>query len=451
MKKNFTKAISLLLALVLCAGLFTAAASAAYTRTPVTAITLNRTAPVYGNYGAFAVRADGTNVNDATDVLIHKWTGSALGDVITPLEVTREDVDAAGGNWTAARTEKVAGNPAGYVKEGLFSSNSDNTGGMTITLGEQFPRGEYRVVLYNGEARTDITASLIVGGSVLVTENTAIGWYGAADTIAADTFNTIAIPDNVTTIAEAAFLNCIGLTSVTIPDSVTVIEGGAFVYCLELQKVTLSDNLKSIGRYAFSQCYKLKDITIPAGVTEIGEGALNGGGTDLTVHGAAGSYAEAYAKENNIPFTAITPPALTAKPTASTVLVNGSNKAFDAYHIDGNNFFKLRDLAYVLSGTAKQFEVGYDEKTKAITLTSDKAYTPEGDEMTGKGDGVKTPKPTQSKIYLDGKEISLTVYIIGGNNYFKLRDVGEAFDFGVDYDAVKKTIVIDTGKGYTPE
>jgi hypothetical protein len=150
---------------------------------------------------------------------------------------------------------------------------------------------------------------------------------------------------------------------------------------------------------------------------------------------------------------AVTPPtpALTAKPTASTVLINGENKSFDAYNIADNNYFKLRDLAFVLNGTEKQFSVGYDEATKAITLTSGQAYTPVGGELTGKGDGVKTPKPTASKITLDGKEVILTVYIIEDNNYFKLRDVGEAFDFGVDWDGVNSTIVIDTGKGYTPE
>ncbi|MDR3278672.1 MAG: hypothetical protein LBT12_07845 [Oscillospiraceae bacterium] len=144
-------------------------------------------------------------------------------------------------------------------------------------------------------------------------------------------------------------------------------------------------------------------------------------------------------------------PALTAKPTASKVLVDGENKSFDAYNINDNNYFKLRDLAYALSGTEKQFAVGYDEATRAIALTPGAAYTPDGSEMIGKGTGAKTPKPTASKIYLDGKEVTFTAYIIDGNNYFKLRDIGAAFDFGVDWDGASQTIAIDTGKGYTPE
>jgi hypothetical protein len=144
-------------------------------------------------------------------------------------------------------------------------------------------------------------------------------------------------------------------------------------------------------------------------------------------------------------------PALTAKPTSSTVLVNGKNVAFDAYNIGGNNYFKLRDLAYSLNGSAKQIEVSWDGAKNAISLTSGKAYTAVGGEMTGKGAGDKSPTATSSKIYLDGKEVTFTAYNIGGNNYFKLRDIGAAFDFGVDWDGAKNTIVIDTGIGYTPE
>ena len=147
----------------------------------------------------------------------------------------------------------------------------------------------------------------------------------------------------------------------------------------------------------------------------------------------------------------ITALAVNASPTSSTVLVNGKNVAFDAYNIGGNNYFKLRDLASTLNGTPKQFEVGYDDATRAITLTSGKPYTRVGGEMEGKGSGNKEASPTSSRIYMDGKEVQFTAYNIGGNNYFKLRDIGEAFDFGVEWDQAAQTIRIDTSKRYTPE
>ena len=149
--------------------------------------------------------------------------------------------------------------------------------------------------------------------------------------------------------------------------------------------------------------------------------------------------------------TTATAAPLVAKPTASTVLVNGKNVAFDAYNINDNNYFKLRDLAYTLNGTAKQFAVSWDGANNAISLTSGQTYTPDGSEMKSKGAGNKTPTPTTSKITLDGKDVQFTAYNIEGNNYFKLRDIGQAFDFGVDWDAAAQTIRIDTSKVYTPE
>ena len=140
---------------------------------------------------------------------------------------------------------------------------------------------------------------------------------------------------------------------------------------------------------------------------------------------------------------------LLAKPTASTVLVNGKNVAFDAYNIDGNNYFKLRDLACILSGTSKQFEVTWDGEKNAINLLGGKVYTVIGGEMEGKGTGEKKATPTTSKIYLDGKEVQLTAYNIGGNNYFRLRDVGQTFDFNVGWDGASNTVTINTNKGYS--
>ena len=139
-----------------------------------------------------------------------------------------------------------------------------------------------------------------------------------------------------------------------------------------------------------------------------------------------------------------------AKPTPSTVMVNGVNTAFDAYNIDGSNYFKLRDLAYVLNGTAKQFQVGWDSSANSISLTSGQAYTAVGGEMGSRGTAEQIAAPTASRILLNGREVSLTAYLINGNNYFKLRDIGQAFDFGVDWNSEAQTIFIDTAKGYTP-
>ncbi|MDE7221564.1 MAG: WG repeat-containing protein [Oscillospiraceae bacterium] len=151
----------------------------------------------------------------------------------------------------------------------------------------------------------------------------------------------------------------------------------------------------------------------------------------------------------NTPEKAQLTAAQTAAPTQSTVLVNGKSISFDAYSINDNNYFKLRDLAKALSGTEKQFEVTWDREKQAIDLLSNKPYTAVGGELA-KGDGTrKTALPSTSEMFLDGKAVQLTAYTINGNNYFKLRDIGETFDFFVDWDGAKNTIIIDTANGYT--
>ena len=96
-----------------------------------------------------------------------------------------------------------------------------------------------------------------------------------------------------------------------------------------------------------------------------------------------------------------------AKPTSSKVYVNSINRSFEAYNIKDYNYFKLRDLAYVISGSAKQFEVKWDGSKNAINLVSGSAYTPEGTEMA-KGNGkAKSAVLSTASIYVDGKQASL--------------------------------------------
>ena len=141
---------------------------------------------------------------------------------------------------------------------------------------------------------------------------------------------------------------------------------------------------------------------------------------------------------------------LVARPTSSAVIVNGENVPFDAYNINDNNYFKIRDVAYALSGSEKQFDTIWDAESSAIRLASDTPYTIVGGEMRGKGIENKLPVPTQSRILLDEQEIKFTAYNIDGNNYFKLRDIAETFDFLLAWDGENNTITIDTSEWYVP-
>ncbi len=141
----------------------------------------------------------------------------------------------------------------------------------------------------------------------------------------------------------------------------------------------------------------------------------------------------------------------TAKTTASTIYVDGEKVDFDAYKIDGNNYFKLRDVAAAISGSAKEFSVDWDEAAHAISLLSGQGYTANGSELTS-GDGTaKDYISASATLYIDGTSVRLTAYEIEGNNYFKLRDLGEIFDFNVSWSEATQTITVDTTASYTTD
>jgi len=233
--------------------------------------------------------------------------------------------------------------------------------------------------------------------------------------------------------------------------------------CPKLEEIELHHGVESVNVMLSSP--NLKSIVIPGTVRHISEHAFDGC-PNLTIFGKANSYAEAYAIRKNIPFSTSTPddpaprpvraaqtsPAAasprTAVPTASTVFVNGQEVVFDAYNIDGSNYFKLRDLAYAVNGTEKQFEVNYNDETSVINLISGRPYTSVGGEMAKGDDKPKTAAPASSRLFIDGRQASLTAYHINGNNYYKLRDIAKAFNIGIVYNERTNNIDINTPQRY---
>ncbi|MGN1115232.1 MAG: leucine-rich repeat domain-containing protein, partial [Candidatus Ornithomonoglobus sp.] len=133
-----------------------------------------------------------------------------------------------------------------------------------------------------------------------------------------------AIPEGVTNIGSYAFACCSSLTGIEMPDSVAVIDDCAFSNCYSLEDVELPVSLTSIGSLAFALCGSLTSIEIPSEVKSIGDNAFRRcSGLKIvkilspdvyigpyvftfsypTLYGIGGSTAEAYAKENEIPFS----------------------------------------------------------------------------------------------------------------------------------------------------
>lgn len=153
------------------------------------------------------------------------------------------------------------------------------------------------VTKYNGIA-ADVTIPSRYKGKPVTAINNAVFPNSAV--------TSVTIPDSVTSIPDAAFVNCSELTNISIPNSVTYIGLSAFSSCTSLKSITLPSSLRSISEalffgcsqlttiqipdsvssiqaYAFYNCGKLETIRIPVSVTSIGDYAFDGCPSSMTV------------------------------------------------------------------------------------------------------------------------------------------------------------------------
>lgn len=78
----------------------------------------------------------------------------------------------------------------------------------------------------------------------------------------------VTIPDSITSIPDAAFVNCSKLTNISIPNSVTYIGYSAFNSCTSLKSITLPSSLSTIGNSAFAGCPSSMTVTYPGSKTQ---------------------------------------------------------------------------------------------------------------------------------------------------------------------------------------
>ncbi len=133
-----------------------------------------------------------------------------------------------------------------------------------------------------------------------------------------------------------------------------------------------------------------------------------------------------------------------AQISPQTIIVNGESVEMEVYNIDGSNYFKLRDIAMLLNGTESGFSVDYDaEKREMITETGED-YAPVGGELTAGEDKSAATVVSEWMLTVDGEEVDCYIYNIGGNNFFKLRDLGRVFGFDVDYSAELNAAIVSS-------
>lgn len=142
--------------------------------------------------------------------------------------------------------------------------------------------------------------------------------------------------------------------------------------------------------------------------------------------------------------------------STQTVTVDGKPVEFQMYALkdaNGNdtNYIKLRDMAYILNGTKAQFSVDWNG---SIVLTTGAAYAANGSEMSTPFSGNRAYKGGPQTVKINGKDTTLDAVVLtddagSGYTYFKLRDLGNALGFKVDWTA-QQGVIVETGGAQTP-
>jgi hypothetical protein len=146
-------------------------------------------------------------------------------------------------------------------------------------------------------------------------------------------------------------------------------------------------------------------------------------------------------------------------PTDCKIYVDGVEADIAGYMIDDNNYFRLRDLAAMLSGTDSTFQVTYDESSDAVNITTGEEYTALGTELQPIRDAKAFAIKNSPLLYANGESVSLSTYLIDDNNYVKLRDVAAITGFDVQWDEATNSVIItstaneneDENTGSNPE
>ncbi len=136
------------------------------------------------------------------------------------------------------------------------------------------------------------------------------------------------------------------------------------------------------------------------------------------------------------------PAAAAVERSTQALEVDGRSVSCEAYSIDGCNYFKLRDIAALLSGTPAQFSVDYDGESRTVLVKTGEAYVPQPGDLELGEDRSASAGPSSQILRIDGREAALSAWNLGGNNYFQLRELGGALGFGVDYDEERRTVLI---------
>ncbi|MGE4485526.1 MAG: right-handed parallel beta-helix repeat-containing protein [Oscillospiraceae bacterium] len=132
--------------------------------------------------------------------------------------------------------------------------------------------------------------------------------------------------------------------------------------------------------------------------------------------------------------------------SAQSLIVDSKYVVCEKFNIDGSNYIRLRDIAYLLNGTDSQFSVNRDSAANTVSLVTGEAYLADGSELvTSDTNKSCTAVPCSLSVQIDGETVTdLSAYHIGNSDYFKLRDLGNAMGFAVKYNVAANAAVVNS-------
>lgn len=142
------------------------------------------------------------------------------------------------------------------------------------------------------------------------------------------------------------------------------------------------------------------------------------------------------------PAPAPLPDPSTAMRSNQAVLLNGQPVELEVYNISGANYFRLRDVAALLSETGSCFSVSYDQEARAIRCVTGEGYAANGTELTSGDDLSATAVLSSQSLFVNGEAVDIAAVNLGGGNFFALRALGDTLGFTVDYDAAARAVEI---------
>jgi peptidoglycan/xylan/chitin deacetylase (PgdA/CDA1 family) len=113
----------------------------------------------------------------------------------------------------------------------------------------------------------------------------------------------------------------------------------------------------------------------------------------------------------------------TAQATPSTAVYNG--KTLPVYQIEGEDYLRIRDLAYVYKNTRKCFQYSWNSEESCMELKIYQVYRTQGDECKPLDEGTKEGTSIKKPLLVEGQYVTVAGYQIGDETFYQAKKLLE--------------------------